>query len=387
MSQSRSQFRTVTALGITQTLAWASSYYLPAILARPMAADLGISIPAVYACFSAALLLTALLGPVTGRVIDRRGGRGVLALSNLVFAAGLGILAMAQGPVLGPVALGLGWGLLGVGMAMGLYDAAFATLAGLYGAAAKGPITGVTLFAGFASTVGWPLTTWLDVEFGWRGACLAWAVLHLAMGLPINRLLVPPAPPPAPKVAAEGPVVPAPPQAMWVLGFVFAATGIVTSAIGAHQPALLAAAGASPEAALLAASLTGPAQVTARFLQFSVLRALHPLWMARVACIIQAMGAFALVILGAPGAMAFVMLHGGGNGLHTIARGTLPLAVFGPAGYGQRQGILSAPARLLQAGAPLAFGLLLEAYGAGAIWATAGLCIAAFLALFGLRAR
>lgn len=383
MIQDREKFRTVTALGIAQTLAWASTYYLPAILARPMAQDLGLSTATIYAYFSMALLLTALLGPLTGRIIDRRGGRGVLALSNLVFAAGLGTLALAQGPL----GLGVGWGLLGIGMALGLYDAAFATLAGLYGSLAKGPITGVTLFAGFASTVGWPLSTLLDAELGWRGACLVWAALHLGLGLPLNRLLVPAAPPPAPKAAAEGPESPAPPQAMWVLGFVFAATGIITAAIGAHQPALLAAAGASPEAALLAASLTGPAQVAARFLQFSLLRALHPLWMARVACVIQGIGALALLLLGGPAAAAFALLHGGGNGLHTIAKGTLPLAVFGPVGYGQRQGILSAPARLLQAGAPLLFGLLMEAHGAGALWLTTGLCFAAFAALFALRAR
>jgi len=383
MFQDTKKLRTVSALGITQTLAWASSYYLPAILARPMAEDLGLPISAIYAFFSAALLLTALLGPFTGRMIDQRGGRGVLVLSNLVFAAGLAALALAQGPA----GLAAGWGLLGIGMALGLYDAAFATLAGLYGGAAKEPITGVTLFAGFASTLGWPLSAWMEAEYGWRDACMLWAVLHLVLGLPLNRLLVPQAPPPAARAVPEGPAIPAPPHAMWVLGFVFAATGIITSAISAHQPALLAAAGATPEAALLAASLTGPAQVLARFLQFSLLRALHPLWMARLACAMQAAGALLLLLLGAPAAAAFALLHGGGNGLHTIAKGTLPLAIFGPAGYGQRQGILSAPARLLQAGAPLLFGLLMERSGVGALWLTTGLCFAALLALFALRAR
>jgi predicted MFS family arabinose efflux permease len=381
--EARRTATTVTALGLAQTLAWASSYYLPAILARPMAQELGLPASGIYAYFSAALLMTALLGPWVGRVIDRSGGRGVLALSNLVFAAGLGILSLAQGPL----GLGLGWGLLGIGMAMGLYDAAFATLAGLYGALAKGPITGVTLFAGFASTVGWPLTTWMDAELGWRGACLGWAVLHLLIGLPLNRLLVPRAPPPAPKAAGDTAAAEAPPHAMWVLGFVFAATGMITSAIGAHQPALLALTGASPELALLAASMTGPAQVAARFLQFSVLRQLHPLWMARLACLLQAAGTLVLLLVGGPSAVVFAMMYGGGNGLHTIAKGTLPLAVFGPAGYGARQGILSAPARLLQAGAPLAFGLLLESQGAGAMWVILGLCLAALVALYGLRAR
>ncbi|WP_159995706.1 MFS transporter [Roseomonas sp. 18066] len=384
MFQDRQKATTVTALGIAQTLAWASSYYLPAILARPMAAELGLSSSTIYAWFSGALLLTALLGPVVGRAIDRRGGRPVLALSNLVFAAGLVLIGTAQSQAW----MGAGWLVLGVAMAMGLYDAAFATLAGLYGALAKGPITGVTLFAGFASTIGWPLTTFLEAEIGWRGACLAWAGLQLLLGLPLNRLLVPPAPPPAPKSAAAGEAAAAAPHAMWVIGFVFAATGIVTAAIAAHQPALLAAAGASPELALLAAALTGPAQVGARLLQFGLLGNLHPLWTSRFACVAQGLGTVALIVLGGPAAVAFTLLYGAGNGLHTIARGTLPLAVFGPVGFGQRQGLLSAPARLLQAGAPLAFGLLLEGAGAlAALTAIIALCLAAFAALFALRVR
>ena len=143
----------VAALGTAQTLAWGSSYYLPAILADPIAQGLGVSRTVVFGLFSGALLLSAVLGPSVGRAIDNRGGRGVLALSNLVLAAGLALLGVAQGVSI----LALAWAVLGVGMAMGLYDPAFATLTGLYGREARGPITGITLIAGFASTVGWPL--------------------------------------------------------------------------------------------------------------------------------------------------------------------------------------------------------------------------------------
>ncbi len=132
-------------------MAWASSYYLAAILAAPMAMSIGVSPPWVFGAFSGALLLSAALGPWAGRAIDRRGGRPVLVASSLVFATGLVLLAAA--PTF--AVLCLGWAVLGVGMALGLYDAAFATLAGLYGRHARGPITGITLIAGFASTVGW----------------------------------------------------------------------------------------------------------------------------------------------------------------------------------------------------------------------------------------
>ncbi|HEY1982857.1 MAG TPA: MFS transporter, partial [Xanthobacteraceae bacterium] len=149
----RSRGVVVTTLGVTQTLAWASSYYLPAILADPIGASLGMPRSWIFAAFSIALLIAAFAGPAVGRVIDRCGGRGILSLSNIVLAAGLIALAAVDGVV----SLFAAWAILGVGMALGLYDSAFAALAALYGHHARGPITGITLFAGFASTVSWPV--------------------------------------------------------------------------------------------------------------------------------------------------------------------------------------------------------------------------------------
>lgn len=381
--RARHQGVVVLALGTTQTLAWASSYYLPAILADPIARELGISGTAVFAAFSAALLFSAALGPAAGRAIDRRGGRGVLCLSNLVFAAGLALLAAAHGPVL----LTLAWLVLGAGMALGLYDSAFATLAGLYGSDARGAITGITLIAGFASTVGWPLSAFLDGAVGWRGACLAWAGLHLVLGLPLNRFLVPPAPPP-PHADAAAPAVDegaAPRGAMALLAFVFAATWVVSTGMAAHLPRLLEAAGASASGAIAAAALVGPAQVAARLVEFGLMRRAHPLVSARIATVLHPAGAAALVLLGGPAAAVFTVLHGAGNGLLTIAKGTLPLALFGPAGYGLRTGVLSVPARVAQAGAPLAFGLLLDRVGLGVLAVSTGLGLASTVALLVLQ--
>lgn len=376
--------RVVLALGTAQTLAWASSYYIPAILAAPMAREFGIAASWVFGAFSAALVFSALLGPLVGRAIDARGGRDVLAASNLVLAAGLLLLALAPGPAV----ILAGWLVLGAGMAMGTYDAAFATLAGLYGRAARGPITGITLLAGFASTVGWPLSALFEAEFGWRGACLAWAALHLALGLPLNRFLVPSAPPPAPPDAApDAGAGGAPPRfAMPLLAFVFAATWFVTGAMAAHLPVLLQAAGASAAGAIAAGALLGPAQVAARIAEFGLLRRCHPLVSARLAALGHPLGAAALAAFGGPAAMVFAVLHGMGNGVLTIAKGTLPLVVFGPAGYGARLGWLGAPARALQATSPFLFGLLLESAGVSAALAlTAGLSLAACAALLALR--
>jgi MFS family permease len=373
----------VGALGTAQTLAWGSSYYLPAILADPIADGLGLSRTVVFGVFSGSLLVSAFLGPPVGRAIDAHGGRGVLALSNLVLAAGLVLLALTQGVV----SLVAAWTVLGVGMAMGLYDPAFATLAGLYGRAARGPITGITLIAGFASTLGWPLSALLEAHFGWRGACLVWAALNLLIGLPLNRMLIPRAPPRERATEVQVTAGPAPRGAMVLLSFVFAATWFVTGAMAAHLPRLLEIAGASATAAIAAAALVGPAQVGARLIEFGALKRVHPVISARLAAALHPIGAVVLMAIGPSAIMAFAVLHGAGNGLLTIAKGTLPLAIFGSVGYGLRNGILAAPARAAQAASPLIFGLLIDWLGVGALAISAGMSIAALLALMALRAR
>jgi MFS family permease len=370
---------TVLALGAAQTLAWAGSYYIPAVLAAPMARDLGVATPTVFLAFSVALLLTAFLGPAVGRAIDGRGGRGVLAVANVVLALGLVLLAAAQGPVL----LFVAWAVMGLGMAMGLYDAAFATLAGLLGREARGAITGITLIAGFASTVGWPLSAAMEAEWGWRGACLGWAAIQLVIGAPLNLSL--PRAAPAAREAAPAPAATQGGRAAWLLAFIFAVGGFSAAALGAHLPGLLREAGATPAAAIFAASLLGPAQVGARLLEAGVLRRVHPLLSARLAQLGHPLGAAALLWFGAPGAAAFALLHGAGNGILTIVRGTLPLALFGAAGYGARQGLIVAPARFLAALAPAGFGVVVERFGIASLWLTMVLSALAFFALMALR--
>ncbi len=201
----------VSTLGITQTLAWGSTYYLAAIFADPISDTLQLPHAWFFGIFSASLLLSGLLGPLAGRMIDKHGGRDVLAATNLVFAAGLVCLSFASGIF----SLIFAWALIGIGMGFGLYEAAFATATGLYGREARNAITGITLFAGFASTVGWPTSALFIEHFGWRGACVAWAVLHLVIGLPMNRLLIPKA---VPQVAEMAPAhVTAPAGIPWTI--------------------------------------------------------------------------------------------------------------------------------------------------------------------------
>lgn len=380
--------RTVPCLGLAQTIAWASSFYLPAILAAPMARDLGLDSATIFAAFSAALLLSAPLAPISGHLIDRWGGRSVLMGTNVLFAAGLVALSSAQGGV----SVFVAWLILGVAMGCGLYDAAFATLARLHGAQAAPAIAQITLIAGFASTVGWPLSAWMELRWGWRAACGGWAAVHLLVALPLNALVgtsganverpaaaPPPGPAPSPAAGAGSRWTP------WVLALVFAITYFVSVALAAHLPGMLQVLGVSLVAAVTVGALMGPSQVAGRVLEIALLHRLHPIWSARIAASGFPLGAALLLWLGPGLAVAFAVLHGLGNGIMTIVRGTLPLAVFGPSGYGRRQGWLMVPTRFLSALAPYLTGLALQHWGVLTWWVLLGLGTAAFAALLWLR--
>ena len=377
-------------LGVAQTLAWASSYYLPAVLAASMGHAVGMSSSAVFAAFSMALLFSAAISPLAGRAIDRVGGRPVLVISNLVFATGL--VALSQSSL--PAHIFAAWALMGMAMGCGLYEAAFATVVRLHGHEARRAITGITLLAGFASTIGWPLTAYMEVKFGWREACLVWAALHLFIGLPLNAML--PTAVPAgvqaatvgmPHAQAKSGLTPTRQRiSALLMACVFAIAWFNSTAMAAHLPQVLRACGVALAAAVGIAALVGPAQVAGRLIEFTVLKRAHPLLSARLATLAHPLGVMSLVLMGGYAAPAFAVLHGLGNGILTIAIGTLPLLIFGAQGYGQRLGILMVPARIFQAGAPFLFGLAVERWGGSALWLSGALGGVAFLALAALAA-
>jgi hypothetical protein len=172
---------------------------------------------------------------------------------------------------------------------------------------------------------------------------------------------------------------------MAALAFVFAGTWFGSTAMAAHLPRVLQEAGATLTAAVAAAALVGPAQVAARLLEFWLMRRVQPLTSAQVASLAHPLGAGILVAAGAPAAPVFTVAHGAGNGVMTIANGTLPLYLFGAGGYGLRQGLLMMPARFMQAAAPFVFDLLLSRVGTAALGLTAGLGLVSFVTLSLLR--
>lgn len=372
----RSRQSIVVPLGVAQTLAWGSSFYLPAMLAAPMARDLGVQASTVYAALSMSLVISALISPWAGRRIDALGGRPVLLMSSALFTTALLLLSQAQGLL----SLLLAWVVMGAAMGTGLYDAAFAALVRLFGPDARRSISGITLIAGFASSVGWPLTAWMEAHWGWRGACLGWAGLHLLLVMPLNLTVPRVAPvdaqrtdaPAAPAAAGAASDSPAPaPSArtlqLVVLAGLFTLMGFVSTAIATHLPAILQAAGAPLAAAVALAALAGPSQVASRLFELGVLSRFSPLLTARIAASGHPLGALVLLVAGPVAALPFVVIHGLGNGLLTIVRGTLPLALFGAQGYGARQGWIALPGRLVGALSPWLMGLLLERQGVAAL--------------------
>jgi MFS family permease len=357
--------RIVSALGITQILGWGSTFYLPAVLAPDIAADTGWPLAAIVGGLTLGLLIAGAVSPLVGRSIDRHGGRPVLSAASLLFATGLGALAAAPNLPLYLAA----WVLLGLAMGAGLYDAAFATLGRIYGESARQAITYLTLIAGFASTVCWPLTAWLAGAVGWRGACLAYAGLQLTIALPLHVFMLPRRSaaihaPSGPRASAASPATAqAQPRRYLLLATTITLAAAVTAVVAVHLLTILQSRGLSLAAAVGLGALVGPAQVAARAVEMLAGRRHHPVWSLVAATLLVAIGV-ALLAFGLAFPGVALVCFGAGAGLHSIARGAVPLALFGAVGYATLMGRLARPNLLAQAAAPVLAALMLQQVGA-----------------------
>jgi predicted MFS family arabinose efflux permease len=359
----------ITALGLAQILAWGTSFYFPAVFAESIVHDTGWSLGWVVGGTSAGLLVAGLISPQVGRIIDRHGGRPVLMASSLCYAGGLVCAGLA--PNL-PFYL-FAWALIGVGMGTGLYDAVFAALGRIYGSAARGPITNLTLFGGFASTICWPLSAFMIDHVGWRAACCIYAALHLFLALPLQMAVVRRAPAtPAVKPTDNDDVRPAPPKPLAnetvifaVLALVLSVSAGIGSIVIVNFMIFLQARGVDYAVAVSFGTLFGPAQVGARIVERLFGNRYHPIWTMIASCSLMAIG---LVMLTAsfPVLLLIILIYGAGYGISWIGRGTLPLALFGPIRFPRLMGKLAFPSLIVQALAPSAGALLIEYSGPNA---------------------
>ncbi|MGO3926978.1 MFS transporter [Rhodopseudomonas pseudopalustris] len=361
--------RAILVLSITQVLGWGILIYPPVLTLPQVTAAHGWSLAFGMAGFSLGLVVSALLAPTIGGLIDRHGGNVVMGAGALAGAAGLASLAVAEQRW----SFLSSWVLIGAAMASTLYDPAFATLARLFGTGARRPITYVTLAGGFASTAGWPATQWLLQHLGWQSTYLAFAAVLLLVVAPLHALALPrhPSPPP-PVMAGAHPAaaaaMPAPikPQGrpFWLIVAAFALYAFILSGVTSNLLAMLQRGGLSAAAAVNVGALFGPAQVAARLIDLTLAGRSNPLWVARGAVLVIA-AAFALLLaLGQSFAVAaaFAIAFGAANGVMTIARGALPLMLFGASGYGRVIGRIARPALFVQAAAPFLVALAVEQF-------------------------
>jgi MFS family permease len=354
-----------------------------------IAADRGWSIGFTMGGFSLALLVAGLVSPRVGAAIDRYGGHRVMPIGSLVGAIGLVALVLAEHP-LAYLAV---WAVLGAAMAASLYDPAFATLGRIFGSDARPAITALTLAGGFASTVSWPVTYALIGALGWRGTYLVYAALLVLIAAPLHAFVLPRsrAAPEVPQHAAAttpAGVLPARGLAFVLVATAFAAYAFVPSGLAAHLLAMFQRFGLDAATVVIIGALFGPSQVAARLIEFLFARALHPLAIARfsIALLVLAFALLALLGVSTPVAALFAVMFGAANGLLTIARGTVPLALFGAAGYGHLIGRIGGPFLVIQAVAPLVLALVSErASDAAALALTAAFALTALACLALIR--
>lgn len=378
------------ALGLTQIVGYGTLYYSFGALAPSMALDLGWSEEWVYGVLSGSLLLGGLVAPISGAWADRYGAARVMAWGSVAAALALAFCALVPGRpgfVVGLIAIELA-------SAFVLYATAFAALAQVAGDGARQRITHLTLIAGFASTIFWPLTTMLHEHLSWREVYLIFAGLNLAICLPVHVWLVGhtrrqlatapvSAPAAAPLLAGERERRRA--FALMLLGF--ALLGFVSSAVLVHMVPLLAALGLG-SATVVITTLFGPAQVLSRLVNMQFGKGLPQPALAVLAASLMPLALIVLVATApwGPGGAVFAILFGLGSGLSSIVSGTLPLVLFGTTGYGRRLGWISSARLVVSAFAPFIFAVLTVAISVRlALWTIvvlATLCCASFGALW-----
>jgi MFS family permease len=356
--------RTVLGLGVSQLVCWGISYYLVAVFGDAIGADLGWSRSVVHGGFSAALVVMAVSSRLTGALIDRHGGRRVMAVGSVLTALGCVGLAASHGVATYYAA----WLCLGLAMRLTLYDAAFAALARIGGPGAHRAMSQVTLLGGLASTAFWPIGHVLAERVGWRGALVAYAgfalltvPLHLA--IPDTRHADAPAEPGA---AERAPLARAPRDrrlAASLYAVILTLVAFLNAAMSAHMIGLLAASGLTPSTAVSVATLRGIGQSLGRLAEVLSGSRLHPLALNVLAAAILPASFLAGLWSGSFAGAAFAFLYGAGNGISTIARGTLPLVLFDHRTYGEVVGRLLVPSYVASAFAPLTYALVIERFG------------------------
>ncbi|WP_157433465.1 MFS transporter [Adhaeribacter aquaticus] len=361
-------------LGIGQIILWGGSFFLLAILAKPIMQETGWSPELVYGSLSLALLLSGLLAPTIGKKINSQENYHFLLYSGFVIGAGLVVLSLST-----HIALFItGWVIIGIGMAMGLYDTLFASLGKKYGTNASKAITQITLISGFCTTLVWPALSILLEYFDWRTTCQLYAVLLFVSIFPIHYYTL--AAYRTGKVKnntlfsiESTPATPKRPTVYYFLLFSFTISAVLMTAVSLHLIDILLDRKLPKAVAIGLGALLGPSQVGVRILEV-ILPKRSPVKTS----IMSAVGVLAglgLLLFFPQMAFLGIIMYGLGNGMRSILRGTLPLYIFGSGSYASIMGTLARPPLIAQAFTPFIGGFLIQHMGI--FWFLAVLCLMA----------
>ena len=383
----------VNALGITQIVSWGTTLYALAVLGAPISADTGWSASIVFGGLTIGLLVSGAISTWTGRLIDTHGARVVMTIGSVLNAAGLVALAYSYDPWVYLAS----WAFLGIAMRLTLYDAAFAALVQVTPSNGRRAISFLTLWGGFASTVFWPLGHVLNEAIGWRETCLLFALLNIALCLPLHwwglarreadaaSAMPDPSSPAAIGDSDDG-YLKGSERTLAIVLFSVATSSyaFIFGAASVHLVGLIEASGVAAAAAVAIASMKGVAQVGGRIWEIVFARNMKPLNLARVPVWLMPLAFVILLSLagGVGPALVFTICFGAANGLITIVRGALPLALFGTTGYGEILGLLATPYLLINAVAPLAFAVVIDVGGyALGQWVLFGFAVVSLIAM------
>ena len=360
----------VNALGIAQITAWGTSYYCLGVLAKPIVAETGWAMATVFLGFSVALLVMGFISTSVGRLVDQIGARAVMSIGTIIVSAGLVALSQAHNQASYLVS----WGVIGLGMRCCLYDAAFAALVQITPTRGRKAISYVTLYGAYASTVFWVIGHYLNDAYGWRGTLIIFAAINLVVCLPLNWVGLARRESTGHTAisanAAASPDGPVLEGRMRVVGLalfalIMSLNGFVFGVISIQLVPLLETAGLAGATAVWVASLKGHGQFAGRVVEIFFGRNLKAVSIARIA--IGVVPASLLLLLFARGDLwqliAFTLLLGASQGVVTIVRGAVPLALFGAQGYGAVLGLIATPILLVNAFSPTAFALLVDRFG------------------------
>lgn len=372
-------FAAITALGIAQITAWGTTYYCLGVLAASITAETGWSRSLVFSGFTIALLSIGVVSVWGGRLIDRHGARPIMSLGTVLVTLGLFALSMVRSEA----AYLCVWAFLGIGMRLVLYDAAFAALVQVAPSRGRMAISYLTLFGAFASTVFWPIGHYLNDALGWRQTLVAFAVIHLLVCLPLNwfglwwREVQSSSATQAEKARAalDGPPLKGRARSMAIALFamVMSLNGFIFGVVSMHLVPLLEAAGLTAAVAVWVASLKGFAQFSGRVVEILFGAKLRAITVGRIAVGVLPVSFVVLLLAGGNvlAILVFTLVMGAAQGVITIVRGAVPLALFGREGYGAVLGLIATPVVVVNATAPTLFAMIVDRWG----WQTAELAL------------